>query len=167
LPPLSHRFCLLALTSLARSAGAAEAAFTARRGVKLRNLSRRGFDDPLNHKLSDSIPACDVKRFMLIGVDHDDSHLAAITSIDKARRVNKRYSVTRSETASRQNEPGIPARYRYRDAGWYHRPLAGFEHEIDPAWQVEARVAFVLISRHRQVFVQKFYFNLDHLFSSL
>ena len=143
-------------------AGAAEAASAARCLIQLVDPHQRHFFHSLNHELGNPITALDVKWFKLIGVDHDDGHLASISRINEPRRVHQRDSVTRSQPASGQYESGVTEWYSDGDSGRNHCALAGFEHEINAACQVETRIAFVLITRHWQIRVEKFDLKFYH-----
>lgn len=127
---------------------AAKPAFAARRVIQFIDARQLYFFDPLDHKLGDAVAALDVKRFAFVRVDHYDRHLAAITGIDKPRRVYERNSMSRCETASWQNKSSVPTGDGYGDAGGNQRSLAGLEYVVNAARQIQPRIARVLVSRH-------------------
>jgi hypothetical protein len=128
---------------------AAEPPFAARRVLQIIYVRQRYFFDPLDHKLGDAVATFDVKGFALIGVDHYDRHLSAITGINKPRRVHKRNSMARRESASWQNESSVSPWDGDGYSSGDQSSLAGLEHIVNAAGQVQTCITLVLVSRHR------------------
>ncbi len=120
-----------------------------RQGLRGEEASDLDRDD---HELRDPVAAVHGVRLVRVGVDEDDSDLAAEARVDEPRSVETGHAVANGETAAGEHQPGVTFGDRDREASRDERPPAGrIENDVTGGDEVGSGIAGVRIGGRRRV----------------
>ncbi len=110
--------------------------------------------DSLDDKLRHPVTPGQMDRLVLVVIDQQNLDLAAITRIDRARRVDDRQSVPQGETRAGMDERRESNWQCQRDPSRDKCSLARCERHVDRGDQVGPRVAGMCVCRERNTRIE-------------
>ena len=116
-----------------------------------------------DEQLRDAHAGLDGERALVVGVEQDHAHLAAVAGVDHPGRVDDREAVAQGEPRARNDEAGVALGDLDRDAGADRGPLPRADRDLLARAEVEARIAAVGSRRQHRVVAELHDAQLGHV----